>query len=241
MVEPISASTIAVTNKAILESGLKEGFETTLRDGGLESQINIIRNQNLEGLEAQNKAFLEERFEKSKLSAPLYENYPQRLKWIDKCDNTIGEVPGYLKTRGKTLSENVHSARGAFAELARAYRIQESGLSLKGIGKEVHTSFGKTDIDICAETKDGRNIWVENKDVKNISCNKDFGLKIAKMEDGLKNGIVDKDGNKIKFDEAVFVNKGNISQEAIEYAKSKGIHIKDNMDGRAFRVYIQRI
>lgn len=242
MVEPISASTIAtISKKEIVESGLKEGIETTLKDGGLENQINIIRNQNLEGLETLNKAFLEERFEKLKLSSPLYENHPQRLKWTEKFDNTIGEVPGYLETRGKTLSENVHSARGAFAELARAHRIQESGLSVKEIGRDVHTSFGKTDIDILAESKDGRNIWIENKDVENISCDKNFGLKIAKMEDGLKNGVVDKEGNKIKIDEAIFVNKGNISQEAIEYAKSKGIHIKDNMDGRAFQVYIQRI
>ncbi len=241
MVEPISASTIAVSKEAILESGIKEGFETVLKDGGLESQINIIRNRNLEGIEAHNKAFLEERFEKLKVSAPLYENHPQRLKWIEKFDNAIGKVPGYLETRGKTLSENVHSARGAFAELARANKIQEAGLDLKGIGKEVHTNFGKTDIDILAESKNGRNIWIENKDVENISRDKDFGLKIAKMEDGLKNGAIDKEGNRIKIDDALFVNKGNISQEAIEYAKSRGIHIKENMDNRAFKVYIQRI
>ena len=242
MVEPISASTIAVSNKAILESGLKEGFETTLRNGGLENQINVIRNQNLDGLEARNKIFLEERFEKLKLSAPLYENDPQHLKWIEKYDNTIGEVPGYVEAKNRTLSKNNDSARGALAELARAYRTQEAGLSLKGIGKEVHTSFGKTDMDIFAESKDGRNIWIENKDVQNISRDKDFGLKIAKMEDGLKKGVVDKEGIKIKIDEALFVNNGNISQEAIEDAKSKGIHIKDKMDGgRAFQVYIQRI
>lgn len=242
MVEPISASTIAtISNKTIIESGLKEGFETTLRSGGLENQISIIKNQNLESCKVLRETFLEERFEKLKFSSPLYENHLQRLKWIEKFDNVIGEVPGYLETRVKTLSENVHSARGSFAELARAYRIQESGLSVKGIGKDVHTNFGKTDIDILAESKDGRNIWIENKDVQNISCDKDFGLKIAKMEDGLKNGVVDKEGNKIKIDEAIFVNKGNITQEAIEYAKSKGIHIKDKMDGRAFQKYIQRV
>lgn len=171
----------------------------------------------------------------------IYENDPQQLKWIQKYDNTIGEVPGYSEAKNRTLSKNIDSARGAFAELVRAYRVQESGLTVKGIGKEVHTNFGKTDIDILAEAKDGRNIWIENKDVKNILCDKDFGLKIAKMEDGLKNGVVDREGNKTKIDEAVFVNYQNISSEAIEYAKSKGSHIKDNMDGRAFRTYIQRI
>ena len=222
----------------MIKENLKENTENLISDSPIQSSMGMIENVSLETLKAQNESILNQKFRELAPSRPFYEHHLGRLKWMDKFENKLSNVDGFQATKMKTLSKNPDSARGSFAELARANRIDDAGLRVKAIGKQVETSIGKTDVDIWAINSKGENIWIENKDVQKISMTEDTKLKIDKMAEGNKDVVDDMKGNVIHFDKAVFVNNHSISDDAIEYAKSKGIHIKENMDGWAFKRYI---
>jgi len=248
MAEPISISIAAAktvkaaaTPREVLTESLKETAETAIKETPVQSVMTEIENSSLETLKAQNEGSLTDRFNELAPKSPLYENNPSRLNWMERFEKALKGTDGFERTKMKTLSANADSARGSFAELARAYRANKAGLEVEAIGKNIKTEIGKTDIDVLIANKKGERLWIENKDVKNISLTDDFKIKIDKMSQGLKEGVTDNSGNHIKIDKAVFVNNKNISQNAIEYAKSKGIHIKENMAGRAFQKYIQNI
>lgn len=239
LVAAISAKeTGIVMNKETLREFLKETPEMQIKESPVQNMMGTIKDGALESLKLQNEISLNNKFAESAPHKPLYENHPGRLQLINKYENSIGNVDGYQMTKIKTLSENVDSARGNFAELVRAFRTKEAGLDVIAIGKDIRTSLGKTDIDILARNKQGENIWIENKDVKNISLTEDIKLKIDKMAEGLEKGVRDFNGNSINVDKAIFVNSKKISQSVIDYASSKGIHIKQHMDGRVFQKYV---
>ncbi|RMH74539.1 MAG: hypothetical protein D6681_23035 [Calditrichaeota bacterium] len=194
---------------------------------------------NTERLEVGENIRLKHRFEREAPDAPLYRRNPSRLEFMNRFEQAIGEAEGFARVKAKTLSENPHAARGYFSELARAYRVHEAGLNVEALDKNVETRAGRTDIDILARRKDGSYIWIENKDVKDISNTEDFRDKIDKMAAGLKEGVEIEPGRTIKIDKAVFVNQGHISREAMEYARRHNIEIQEKMAaGKKFREYI---
>ena len=92
----------------------------------------------------------------------------------------------------------------------------------------------KTDIDLYAEAPGGKRVIFENKDVKlGITLDKST---IRKM-DLFSGDLYDYNGDKINKDAAVFINSKGISKEALSYAKEKGLHPIENMDGKAREEY----
>ena len=221
------------------ESNVKEFRETKATINPLEYSLGTIENQSMDSLKIENKLTLKERFNELAPKSPLYENNHSRLNWMERFEKELNDTDGFEVTKMKTLSANVDSARGSFGELARAFRIDQAGLEVKAIGKDIITELGRTDIDILANNMRGESIWIENKDVKKISLSDDFKTKIDKIANGLNEGVEDKYNNRIEINKAIFVNKGEITQNAIEYARSKGIHIKEKMDGFKFLQYIK--
>jgi len=196
---------------------------------------------NTKRLEVSERIRLNHRFEREVAVASFYRNNPSRIEFMDRFEGALGNVDGFVQLKAKTLSDNISSARGYFSELVRAYRIQQAGLQVVALDKLVDTGKGKTDIDILVKRKDGTYIWIENKDVKEISKNEDFRAKIDKMASGLQNGV-EINGHTLKISKAVFVNQGKISPEALDYARSKNIIIKEKMSAsKEFSEYITKI
>ena len=244
MSEPLSVlagTTAAEGSKVVVKEAIKETAESTIKESVVKESLSTIENTSLEALKTQNEAALRSRFDELAPKNPLYENNPSRLSWINRFDKVLNGVDGYESVKMKTLSANIDSARGNFAEIVRAYRLVNAGYEVKAIGKNVITNLGKTDIDVLAY-KDGKSYWVENKDVSSrMPLSKENALKLEKISDGLKNGVTDFHGNEIKIDKAVFVNKGEIGSSLIEKARSLDIHIKEKMDARDFQRYMQNL
>lgn len=181
-----------------------------------------------------------EQFEIRASERPCYKDHANRLIILKKdIDPVLKDVDGYRSTLEKTLSGNGDSARGYYAELINAYRAHRSGCKILAIGKIAYSESGqKTDIDLYAETPGGKRIIFENKDVKSgITLDKSTKRKI----DLFSGDLYDYNEKMIKKDASVFINSKGISKEALRYAAEKGLHAKENMDGRARERYYQNL
>jgi len=146
---------------------------------------------------------------------------------LDKMVDSLKDVNGLSTNLRHMKGENIQSGRGRFMEIERAYKQQqENGEKVVSIGKVVEVpGYGGTDIDVLVEKSPGEGKWIENKHVKNISCDDSFKNKIDKMSAAATQGLK-VDGLKIK--ETVFVNSGSITDQAKAYADGKGVTILDN-------------
>jgi len=247
MIETLVAVVSELDKESVLSkttetlNSVNEIAEMKINEAPVENRIDTIENCSIESIESNNEFSIEQKFIEESPTRPLYENKPNLLNWMNKFETTLKDVPGFIECKMKTLSYNIDSARGSFAELARAFRLKEAGIDVKEIGKKVETNLGKTDIDILVKNIKGENIWIENKDVKNISLTNESKLKIDKMADGIKSGVKDTSGEIVKIDKAIFVNNKNISENLSNYAKSQGIHIKENMNAKIFPKYFNNI
>lgn len=177
-----------------------------------------------------------QQFEARALERPCYKDHASRLRILkNDIDPALKDVDGYRSVLEKTLSGNGDSARGYFAELINAYRAFRAGFKILALDKTAYSESGqKTDIDLYAETPDGKRVIFENKDVKSgITLDKSI---IRKM-DLFSGDLYDYNGDKINKDAAVFINSKGISKDALNYATAKGLHAKENMDGRAREQY----
>jgi len=171
--------------------------------GNYERTITTAEKENFEALIGNSEYLQEKGFTKEELAV-----------FIEK----LGRIPGALENLELLSVKNEYVNKGRFAELVRAYFLEQSGFKVEAIGQIVETSLGKTDIDILL--KDGT--WIENKQVQEISADQKFKDKIDKMSAAVKDGM---EVNGIKIKRAVFMNQGKLSKNAIEYAIDKGIPI----------------
>lgn len=145
---------------------------------------------------------------------------------LDKMLNSLKNVEGLDTNLRHMKGENVQSGRGRFMEIERAFKQHENGEKVISIGKVVEVpGFGGTDIDILVEKSPGQGKWIENKHVKEISCDDSFKNKIDKMAAAVNQDL---EVNGLKIKEAVFVNSGSITEQAKSYAENKGVTILDN-------------
>jgi hypothetical protein len=181
-----------------------------------------------------------QQFEARALERPCYKDHASRLRILKiHIDPVLKGVEGYRSVLEKTLSGNGDSARGYYAELINAYRSYRAGFKILALDKTAYSESGqKTDIDLYAETPGGKRVIFENKDVKSgITLEKST---IRKM-DLFSGDLYDYNGEMIKKDAAVFINRKGISKEALNYGTEKGLHTKENMDGRARERYYQNM
>lgn len=181
-----------------------------------------------------------QKFEARALERPCYKDHASRLRILkNDIDPVLNGVDGYRSVLEKTLSGNGDSARGYYAELINAYRAYRAGFKILELDKTAYSESGqKTDIDLYAETPDGKRVIFENKDVKSgITLDKSTFRKM----DLFSGDLYDYNGDIIKKDAAVFINSKGISKEASSYATEKGLHSKENMDGRARERYYQNM
>ena len=136
----------------------------------------------------------------------------------------LGDIPGVKENLSIMAGKNLNAAKGRFTELGAAAAFKKAGHEVVAIGKIVDVpGVGKTDIDVFTST--GK--WIEKKHVRQISCDSSFRTKIDKMAEALDRGMDVNLGEagSIKISDAVFVNSGKISPEAIRYAEGKGVKI----------------
>lgn len=219
----------SVKSKSLDETNVKETKLPDSKSSLMATDKEISNHNKLTENDTDKSQRLEERFNAEKYEAKLYENHPSRLNVIDQADKLFKNVDGYLETRNLTLSSNMNKARGHFGEIVRGIRAERAGYSVEAFGKYVNNR--ETDIDLLLKNKDnGKLTWLENKEVHSgISNDNDFKVKIDKMSNAIKHGVVDADNNFIKPDKAVFMNSGSISENAKLYAKERNVEIFDNV------------
>ncbi len=190
------------TNYPLKEVSFGMTHEVEAR-GNYERTITTAEKENFEALIGNSEYLQEKGFTKEELAV-----------FIEK----LGRIPGALENLELLSVKNEYVNKGRFAELVRAYFLEQAGYKVEAIGQIVETSLGKTDIDILL--KDGT--WIENKQVQEISADQKFKDKIDKMAAAVKEEL---EVNGIKIKRAIFLNQGKISQNAIEHAIEKGIPI----------------
>ncbi len=171
------------------------------------------------------------RFDTEKHNAPFLNSH--KIRVVNASDKLFGDVDGYTQLKDKLLANNENMSKGHFAEIARAMKLKKIGYDTEAFGAKV-PMLKNTDIDILARNSaTGESMWVENKQVGNISLDDKFKRQIDNMQLAKKSGVVLKDGSFFQPDKAVFVNSGDITQSAKEYASSRGVEIADNMKNKS--------
>lgn len=95
MEEPITISAVASTTKEMIEPLIKESIETIIKEGGLENQINIIRNQTLDGLKSLNENAIQNRLIENQKAIKELSPYSDE---INKYIRNVDELHVYNKT-----------------------------------------------------------------------------------------------------------------------------------------------
>lgn len=170
---------------------------------------------------------LEERFEAEKQDAPFLNDH--KLRVVRSADNIFNDTKGYPELKNKLLANNENMSKGHFAEVARAIKLDKIGFETIEFGAKIPL-LKNTDIDIFAKNRiTGESLWVENKNVKSISLDDKFRRQIDNMSFAKENGVILKDGTFVKPDRAIFVNSGDVTSAAKDYANTHGVEIADNM------------
>jgi hypothetical protein len=148
---------------------------------------------------------------------------------IAKLARPLREVDGIERTLRTIGHEGLNKAKGDCHTLCRAAHWQASGHEVAALNKPIRLPInGKTDIDILF--RDGT--WIEAKRVgplsapRGIACDEKFREQISKMEEAVKSGLqVNIDGEPITIKRALYMNRGAITSEAIEYARDRGVEV----------------
>lgn len=179
-------------------------------------------------------------FKSIAVEKPFYRENPDKMELLLKeIHPALKNVKKFYDVLWKTTSENVDSARGFFAELETALEAYKAEFKVLELDKTIYSEDGRrTDLDILLETPAGKHIAIENKDCKSgISKTQDFMREI----DILSQDFYDSNGKLISINAAVFINNGSISENAMQYAKERNVHIKENMDGPAKLEYLKNL
>lgn len=170
---------------------------------------------------------------KHALDGPYLQSFPEGYRYkVVSWAKSLRGVDGVERTLKTIGSEGANKAAGDCHTLCRAAHWQATGREVAALNKPVFLPLtGKTDIDILF--RDGT--WIEAKRVGRLSaphgiaCDEKFRSQISKMEEAVKSGLkVIVDGEPLAIQRAIYMNRGAISSQALDYARSHGIQIYEN-------------